>query len=613
VIIWWRVWTSHPSSIMTCGCVDAGREVWYLEWVAYAIVHAHNLWYSQWVFYPNGVNVLADTSVSILGIVMTPITLIFGPVASMNLLSTVTPVLTALSMFWLLRRWVQWAPAAFVGGLLYGFSSFVVVQLTLGWLNIAFLALLPLMVGCLDELLIRQRRSPITVGIGLGVLVAAQFFVSSEMLLLCAIAGVIAVALLVAYSQLHDPVDLHHRLQHSVRGLGAAAIASVVLLIVPVLFFLYGPAHLGTVVWTTTWPGNLGNTIANFWSNTTTLGPLGATLFAAEMHRIGGYQGPALPSEGFLGWGLIAVIVVGIVVWRRDRRLWFWGALGVLTALLSLRAVDGEWGPWALVDHLPLLENVTQGRFSAIVDLCAGVVLAIVIDRLWSAVVSRRAGTPHPRLWASGAVAVMTLVAVAPVVAGVSPNVPVTVEPVAVPSWFSRVAPHLPSGQVLLTYPTTSFNSQTPLVWQAMDRMSFRMIGGGGPAGTASRAGGDRAGYEVLDAASVTLEPPPTFSLQNLKAVGQAIRDWRVTMVVVPDQRELPPELRGRSNAFAVAFFTAVLGAAPIEQDGAWVWRASDAPGPIPLPTKAVEACTLAGLPGMQAAGCVLASHDGIE
>ena len=63
-------------------------------------------------------------------------------------------------MFWLLRRWVRWTPAAFVGGLVFGFSPFVFVNLAGGHLMTGVLVLVPLMVACLDELLIRQRGGP---------------------------------------------------------------------------------------------------------------------------------------------------------------------------------------------------------------------------------------------------------------------------------------------------------------------------------------------------------------------------------------------------------------------------------------------------------------------
>ncbi|MGH9081148.1 MAG: hypothetical protein ACRDYE_13950, partial [Acidimicrobiales bacterium] len=528
--LWWRVWTTHPSSVMTCGCTDAGREVWYLEWSAYALAHGHNPWYSQWMLFPRGVNVLADTSVSIIGLIMAPVTWLFGPVVSMNTASTLAPVLTALSMFWLLRRWVRWAPAAFVGGLCYGFSSFVVVQLTFGWLNLSFLALLPLMVGCLDELLMRQRHAPLIVGMALGLLVAAQFLVSSEMLVLVAVVVTIGILVLVAYDRIHDPADLRRRFHHALVGLASFVVVAAILLSVPVGYFLFGPARLGAMVWSTDRPGDLGNTLGNVVTAISSWGPLSATQLEAQMHLFGGYQGPALPSTAYLGFGMVAVLVAGTLVWRHDRRLWFWGAIGVIAAVLSLLSADGEWGPWALVDHLPILDNVWQGRFSAIIDLAAAVMLAFIVEHTWATVrshpVSRRVA--HHHWWAVGAAGVVMAVALTPVAVALEGNVPFTTRSVTIPSWFGHVAPNLTSGQVVLTYPTASASSQTPLVWQAVDRMSFRLAGGGGPAATASRAGRDRPGFDVLQAASVTLYPSPAITAGNLEAVRRAIRDWGV-------------------------------------------------------------------------------------
>ena len=56
-------------------------------------------------------------------------TWIWGPVASLNVASTITPALTAFTAFVVIRRWVSWTPAAFVGGLLYGFSPFILSSL----------------------------------------------------------------------------------------------------------------------------------------------------------------------------------------------------------------------------------------------------------------------------------------------------------------------------------------------------------------------------------------------------------------------------------------------------------------------------------------------------
>ena len=93
VVLWWHVWTAAagPSSVMTCACTDAGRGMWYVEWSAWAITHGHGLFHSTLLFHPSGFNVLTDTSIQAIGVVMTPVTLLFGPVAAFNLAATRTP------------------------------------------------------------------------------------------------------------------------------------------------------------------------------------------------------------------------------------------------------------------------------------------------------------------------------------------------------------------------------------------------------------------------------------------------------------------------------------------------------------------------------------------
>ena len=107
--------------------------------------------------FPVGVNLLSNTSVLAIGVVLAPVTWLFGPVASLNVALTLAPVLSALSMYLLLQRWVRWRPAAFIGGLLYGFCPFILVSLDDAHLMLGMAFVPPLIVYCLDELLIRQR------------------------------------------------------------------------------------------------------------------------------------------------------------------------------------------------------------------------------------------------------------------------------------------------------------------------------------------------------------------------------------------------------------------------------------------------------------------------
>ena len=159
VLLWWGVWSTHPTSVDECACNDPSLFVWFLEWPAYAIAHGHNPFYSTSLFHPTGINLLSNTGVLAIGVPLAPVTWLFGPVATLNVASTLGPALTALSMFWLLRRWVRWAPAAFVGGLVFGFSPFAFVNLAVAHLKPRSWFSFPLIVGCLDELLVRQRQA----------------------------------------------------------------------------------------------------------------------------------------------------------------------------------------------------------------------------------------------------------------------------------------------------------------------------------------------------------------------------------------------------------------------------------------------------------------------
>ncbi len=461
-------------------------------------------------------------------------------------------------------------------------------------------------------------------GLALGLLVTVEFFVSSELVLIGAVAGAVAVVLIVGYAAVRDPADLRWRLPRAATGLGIAFAVTAVLLAYPVWFFLAGPAHLSGMVWSTNIPGDLGNTVGNFWSHLGRYGSLDSRALAQEAPVLGGYGGPATPSPSYLGPGALAVLVTGAIWWRRDRRLWLFGALGLVTAVLSLRVGGGQGGPWAFVYHLPQFRNVVQSRFSAIVGLCAAVMLGVIVDSARAAALEwytrrRRIRTTDPSRrdisrahWlAATAALVVTAVALGPVAAVLAPNIPLTVQSVSVPAWFEHAAPRLPPGQVVLTYPFATADSQASIPWQAIGKMHYLMAGGGGPSGTVARAGADTAGFAVLRDASVPLLVAPALTAGNLQAVREAMGHWKVNIVVVPEDTHLPTYQRARGTAYGVAFFSAVLGSTPTRQDDAWVWpNVTRAPLPVAVPASVVSTCLggpSAGAVGaLQVARCVL-------
>jgi hypothetical protein len=574
VVLWWGVWSTNPGVTTTCGCGDAARFLWFFEWPSYAMTHGHSLWYSSYLFHPTGINLLDDTSVLALGVVLSPVTLAFGPVAGMNVALTLAPALSALAMFVLLRRWVRWTPAAFVGGLAYGFSPFLISELALNQLNIAMVAVPPLVALVLDELLVRRRRSPVWTGVLLAVLVVVQFFVSTEVLLITVVFAGIAVGAVALVAVTRHRAEFAGAVRYAATGLGTAAAVSVVVLAYPLWYLLRGPAHLTGPIWSNGGLSHYGNSLTAFW--------LPGTLVVPG-HRFGGYQGPALPGLGYLGAGVVVVAVVGTVVGWRDRRLLLFAGLGVVAAALSLGPGHGLWVPWQIVDHLPWIGDIVEVRFTLVLTLCAAVILALVVDRVYGWAADRAPAASGPRSatvasWVAGALAVAALLPSAVVVA---PNVPITTRAVVLPGWFTEVGAVLPPGRVVLAYPVPFSGLQSSEAWQAVNRMRWAQAGGGGPEGQASRAGAARAGFAVLLQASLPIGPPPALTPTARRAVRRTLGLWRVTTIVVPDQGDLPDYEEGRGAAYAVGFFTTVTGRSPVLEHSAWVWTLAPPPAAV--------------------------------
>jgi hypothetical protein len=579
--LWWNVWSSDPTSTTTCGCGDTSLFTWFLEWPAYALTHGLNPLYSTYLFHPTGINLLSNTAEVGLGLVLAPVTWAFGPIATLNVALTLSPLLSALAMYLLLRRWVSWAPAAFAGGLLYGFSPFVIVGLTDAHLMVGFVAVPPLLVLCLDELFVRQRWKPWVTGLAIGALALVQLSVGTEMLVIVLMAAVAGSLLVVCWGIAHR--DLWNaRAPYALRGTAAAAVSSAVLLAYPTWFALAGPAHLSGGVWGSTDLLNYGgNTLGLF------VHPMQPSAkVTALTHDFGGYQAPTL-SDQYLGWGLVGVLAVGLVLWWRDLRLWLFGSVGVLCAFLSFGLSFTGWTLWRLVVHAPQMGNIIPSRFGLVVYLCAAVMLGVVADHLHTWVVSgsrwgERAGhgaPPAPARRLAAAVAGIGVIAVAlvPIVAYFADGLPLTTTPVRSPQWFRTVAPHLPEHQVLLVFPFAF--RQSNMTWQAVDRMSYAMVGGGGPNAIPSRAGKERVGQGYITNISLA-GGTPTFVPGEVAAVRSALDGWGVTGVVLPDTRSLPLYERVFATRAIVVLMTAAIGRAPTYTAGAWVWTGVDHAGP---------------------------------
>jgi len=608
--LWSNAWLSHPTSTTICGCGDNAGAIWVMEWPANAISHGLNPFFSTAMGYPSGINLLANASVLVLGLLLAPVTWLFGPVATLNVALTLSPALSALGMFALLRRWVTWTPAAFIGGLFYGFSAFILVETTAAAINLSLAVVPPLFVACLDELLIRQRHRPLRDGVLLGLLVTLQFFIGTEVLLIMASMGAVGVALVVLYAAHRCPDVLRSHARHALTGLSAGVATAVVLLAYPTWFALAGPAHLAGIVW----PGKFYSALR---TQSTVLRdvvlPLPATTGIypnAALHLGFSYQGPLLSSQ-YIGIGALVVLIGGFIVWRRDRRLWLFGAMALIALALSLGSNKDLFLPWEIVTKLPVFKNIIPYRFILITFLAIAVMLGLIVEHTYLAVNRRRQSAreqstaPQPRgIWQrlprwAGAAAGVIVAAIALVPPGVylAQTIPFTTRPVVLPKWFRTVAPHLTGHQVLLTFTQPSIWENNPMAWQAVNRMRYSTVNEAGPAGLLERAGVERTGATVIATASSSLSDGSSdqvlLSTDDIAAVRDALHKWGVTTVVIPDQPNLASYDQIPSVTLVAALMTAATGERPIHQADAWVWTGVDRTLPTSLPTGArLQECT---------------------
>ncbi len=130
---------------------------------------------------PVGVRLGYDTLTPLPGIVMTPVTLLFGPSVSYNLVTILVPGLAAYAMYRAARLWLPSRTGAIAAGAFYGYSSMLTSQ---AWSHI-HTALGCIFLPLTLEATIRLRRRPgAASGIVLGLVVGAAVLVDQEIALL---------------------------------------------------------------------------------------------------------------------------------------------------------------------------------------------------------------------------------------------------------------------------------------------------------------------------------------------------------------------------------------------------------------------------------------------
>ena len=560
------VWTHGIAhTVQPSGGNDVPEEVWFLAQTPWVLLHGHNPLANDWLNAPVGVNLMDNTTMPLLGILAFPITWLLGPIATFNILIDLAIFASAMSFFVMARRFVSWWPAAFVGGLAYGFSPFTAATAN-AHLFLLFQAIPPLVIYFVDRFFRSSVPRPAWSGIAIGLCFVAQFYISTEVFASLVVMTACAAVLGGVYV-LWKHVQLDRR--RLVTMVGCAGVVIALGVGYAAWVAVAGPEHI-------TGPAQPATAIAGV-----TVDPVGLVVPTIDQRFTFGHAslGDSLvalrdpnwnvvvdsPVENgsYVGVPLLLALVIGGIVLRRRRFALFcsvMGAIGLVMSLGSRLHIDGHRTgiplPFIVIAHLPLLDSSVASRWITYFWLFAALLLALLLDAFYKVVARGRFGHRGAVAWSAGLAVVVLL----PLV----PAWPYAAAPADVPAWFTGAARSLPAGSAAVIYPLASSTNDSSMLWQAMADMEFRMPGGfaviPGPTGANTFGGQATPLSEALGQCEGGATSVPGFSAADVQA---QLRQWQTqTVAVVPT---------APGAACATTLFTDALGP-PQESGGVLVW-----------------------------------------
>ncbi|MEU8131753.1 hypothetical protein AB0B68_31455 [Micromonospora sp. NPDC049049] len=385
------LWPDPSGRILALNPADQTLYEWFLAVDARALLGDFDLLTDR-LNAPDGVNLMANTTVIALGVLFAPVTLLLGAPVTFALLAAGNLAGTALAWYLLFHRTLRVRRlAAALGGGLCGFGPGMVSQ-TNSHLHMTAQWLVPVIVWLVVRLLRAadpgpgtpdeagstratgpDRRRLFTSAAGLAGAVSAQVFIGEEVLFLAAIT---LLAMAISYAVADR--DLARRaLPGFAGGLAIAAGLALLVLGYPLWFQFAGPQGVADGMFT---PAYFSADLSSWWA----LSPL-SVAGSGESARL--TTGPA-EYNTFLGWPLLLVAAV-CAIWAGRRRLVFACVVaGLVMGALSLgpEVVLGGTrtavpGPYALIGGLPVVDGALPMRFALALLPIVATLLVLAVDR----------------------------------------------------------------------------------------------------------------------------------------------------------------------------------------------------------------------------------------
>jgi hypothetical protein len=451
-VLGWRI-LPNPATDCACQGNDPPTYMWALAWWPHALLHGLNPFWTNYVWYPVGANVARAASIPSAAFALWPVTALFGPLVSYNVLTIASPTLAAFTAYLLCRRIVGRELPAIVGGYLFGFGAYQFPQLV-GHPNISLVFLVPLFVLLALRRLAREISGRRYVAL-MTVMFVVQLGLSTEVLVTTILIGF---ALLLAALALAPRPERQRVDRLMLETLAAGWIAAIVCS----PFLYYALVKGGTP--TETISDTYGLDLLNPFVPTVATWLGGATLHGISSKFEGGGFAEA---NGYLSLPIIAAFVI----WTATTRRRFLARMLIITAVISfvfalgahLHVAGSESVPlpYALIKNLPIIRLLTPSRLAMYLSLAVAIGVAA-----WLAEAPAE-GSGRLMRW--------LVVALGALMVFPNPNGEPWAAPPRQPAFF-RTATHrlyLQSGTVLLALPYAQ--DGTSMGWQAECDFCFRM------------------------------------------------------------------------------------------------------------------------------------------
>ncbi len=471
-----RLWINPSGRYQVGDPQDADQATWFVRYAATAVRHFRlPALETMAMNAPHGVNLMWNTSFLLPGVLISPVTLIFGPQVALTTLLVIGFAGSAAAMFYVLRHWNASVLAAALGGALYGFSP-ALINSGIGHYALVLAMLLPLILDRVLRIAIGQG-SAVRNGIWLGLLVAAQFFISEESLVDAVIASVILLVVLA----LSRPRAVLGRIRPMLAGLATAAAVAFVLCARGLFVQFHGVSATGAAA----------TVIINYQNVLTNLGTLPyafvnpastALLHTSATGTIANnYPQPMPEYLAYLGVPMIILLIVAIVYFWRHLPIRVAGITCILLEWLAMGSKQMRTGvvtlpgfllPWRLLEHLPVIAGMVPDRLCILADAAAAVVLAFSLD-----LARRRQVAPFSR-WRHGAgiATALAVFALLPLIPAPYDIFPATPLPVGWRATFAAL--HVARAERVLLVPFPYSGTSPTMRWQADTGEPATMIGG---------------------------------------------------------------------------------------------------------------------------------------